>query len=184
VGEEYMGLKSCKDAPNCFSSSIPLDDDPDHSIPPWVYPKDKSLTMAMEDIYKVIQNYPPGQSNIDGGGFDIKAYDPQKGYLYVQFESLKNGYIDDFEAAYIDTTTKNRDDDDDNVDVNQGKIDRHIHNSIQIRSSSRVGYLDYGVNAKRINYIVRELQRPPYGWTNLHEITESTHRRYYIENEI
>ena len=172
AGEEYLGLRSCNYAPNCFSSSIPLKDDPDHSIPPWVYPKDKTLEQAMEDIYNVIQKYPPGQRNIDGGGFEIKTYDPKNGYLYVQFESLKNGYIDDFEAAYInDTTTTNNN-----------------NNQIQIRSSSRVGYLDYGVNAKRIQYLTRELHNnPKYGWTSLSDddgIQASTHKRYFIENEI
>jgi uncharacterized protein (DUF1499 family) len=172
AGEEYIGLKSCNYAPNCFSSSIPLDGDPDHSIPPWIYPKDKSLSMAMEDIYNVIQNYPPGQGNIDGGGFDIKTYDPKNGYIYVQFESLKNGYIDDFEAAHI-----RNDDDSDDTDKNR---------SIQIRSSSRVGYLDYGVNAKRINCMARELRRnPKYGpWPSVDGVSESTHRRYFMENEV
>jgi uncharacterized protein (DUF1499 family) len=177
-----MGLKSCKDAPNCFSSSIPIHDDPDHSIPAWVYPKDKDLTRAMEDIYQVIQNYPPGQSNVDGGGFEIKVYDKKNGYIYVQFESLKNGYIDDFEAAYIPPTTTSYTLDD-NDDTDDTKNNSSVENSIQVRSSSRVGYLDYGVNAKRINYIANEL-RTKYGWTAVEGVNETTHRRYYIENEL
>lgn len=31
------------------------------------------------------------------GGFQIQNLDAEKGYIYVQFESLKRGYIDDVE---------------------------------------------------------------------------------------
>ena len=133
--------------------------------------------MAMEDLYQVILHYPPGQANIDGGGFDIQTYDPKNGYLYVQFESLKNGYIDDFEAAYVTPSTTDTTGSDNNNNHNQ-------HQTIQIRSSSRVGYLDYGVNAKRINYIARELKSPTYGWIAADGVPEATHRRYFIENEV
>ena len=149
-----------------------------------MYPKDHDLTMAMEDIYNVIQKYSPGQGNVDGGGFEIKKYDPKNGYIYVQFESLKNGYIDDFEAAYIippaDVTI---DDNDDDAKNTSSKSNMNTNtNSIQIRSSSRVGYLDYGVNVKRINYIANEL-RTKYGWT-VQDVNAKTHRRYFIENEL
>ena len=65
--------------------------------------------------------YEPGQSNIDGGGFDIVTFDPKAGYMYVQFESLKNGFIDDLELALVD----------DDMDKN----------AVQVRSSSRLGYV-------------------------------------------
>jgi uncharacterized protein (DUF1499 family) len=65
--------------------------------------------------------YEPGQSNIDGGGFDIVTFDPKAGYMYVQFESLKNGFIDDLEFAFID--------------------DDKDKNAVQVRSSSRLGYV-------------------------------------------
>ena len=176
-----MGLKYCKDAPNCFSSSISVEDDPDHSIPAWIFPTDKELSVAMQDIQEVIAKYPPGQANIDGGGFEIKTFDPKSGYIYVQFESLKNGYIDDFEAAYISPIASNDTDDSSSSSSSNssGGVD---HRKIQVRSSSRVGYLDYGVNAKRINYIAREL-RTKYGWT-AEGVHPATHERYFIENEI
>lgn len=65
--------------------------------------------------------YEPGQSNIDGGGFDIVTFDPKAGYIYVQFESLKNGYIDDLELALVG--------------------DDKDKNAVQVRSSSRLGYV-------------------------------------------
>lgn len=40
---------------------------------------------------------PPPQQEIDGGGFQVVTSTPT--YLYVQFESLKAGYIDDVEFA-------------------------------------------------------------------------------------
>ena len=46
---------------------------------------------------EALKDYPPGQQEIDGGGFEIKKMDLEKGYIYVQFESLKRGYIDDVE---------------------------------------------------------------------------------------
>jgi uncharacterized protein (DUF1499 family) len=155
MGEEYFGLKSCTFAPNCFSSSIT--DDSDHSIPPWYFPS--TLQEAMADVYTVLQQYPPGQNGVDGGGFEIKTYDPTNGYVYVQFEALKNGYIDDFELAYV----------------------KNPENSLQVRSSSRVGYLDYGVNAKRINYIAQELRKR--GW-KAEGVDYTTHRFYVAENEL
>ena len=64
--------------------------------------------------------YRPGQNNIDGGGFDIVTFDPKAGYMYVQFESLKFGFIDDFELAVVGDKS---------------------NNEVQVRSSSRLGYV-------------------------------------------
>ena len=162
VGEEYKGLKHCGAAPNCFCSTDTLEDDPAHSIPAWVWPQDlgSDKEKAFAQLTEVINAYEPGQSNIDGGGFKIVTYDPKKGYIYVQFESLKNGYIDDLELAYID-----------------GMGDR----SIQVRSSSRVGYLDFGVNAKRLNYIAKALRSK--GW-DAKGVDLDTHTNYAIQNDL
>ena len=101
VGEEYLGLKHCGGAPNCFCSTESLEDDPDHSIPAWIWPEDlgSDKEKAFQQLVDVLNAYQPGQSNVDGGGFKIIASDPKKGYIYTQFESLKNGYVDDFELA-------------------------------------------------------------------------------------
>ena len=105
--------------------------------------------------------YQPGQSNIDGGGFDIVTFDPKAGYIYVQFESLKNGYVDDFELAAVG--------------------DEKDSNAVQVRSSSRLGYLDFGVNAKRINYIAKALREK--GW-EAEGVVLKTHRGYAEENGV
>ena len=147
-------------APNCFCSTDSLADDPDHNIPPWKWPADKFPTRedAFQQLYEVVAAYPPGQSNIDGGGFDIVTYDPKAGYLYVQFESLKNGFIDDVEFAIIGDDEK-----------------------VKVRSSSRLGYLDFGVNAKRLNYLAKALREK--GWDAV-GVDMKTHRGYAEENGI
>ncbi|KAL3762960.1 hypothetical protein ACHAWU_001107 [Discostella pseudostelligera] len=163
AGEEYLGLKPCGAAPNCFCSTDSVEDSPDTNIPPFKWPTNQltSREAAFQQLYEVVKAYPPGQSNIDGGGFDIVAYDPKAGYIYVQFESLKNGYVDDFELAVIG-------------DKNDGNV-------VQVRSSSRLGYLDFGVNAKRINYLAKELRSK--GW-DAPGVQLETHRGYAEENGV
>ncbi len=130
-----LGLKSngklamCDDGLNCFSTS----GDEIHRIDLW---KPKPGNNAMKDLTETIKAYPPGQSRVDKGGFSIVTSKPD--YLYVQFESMKHGFIDDVEFA-----------------VNK-------NNEVQVRSSSRIGGLDLGVNAKRLNWISADLRGK--GW--------------------
>lgn len=46
------------------------------------------LAYYMHDSHGVLRS---------SGGFQIQNLDAEKGYIYVQFESLKRGYIDDVE---------------------------------------------------------------------------------------
>ena len=138
-----------------------VEDDPDHSIPAWKWPSDYDQSRAFDELQVVLQSYPPGQNGVDGGGFEIKKFDPSKGYLYVQFEALKNGYIDDVEMAVI------------------GDADPA---AVQVRSSSRIGYLDFGVNAKRLNYLAKELRSK--GWEAEGVDLVKAHRGYAVENQI
>lgn len=158
-GEEYLGLKHCGAAPNCFSSTD--SDDPDHVIPAWQWPADLSLKDAFTQLDDAIKNYKPGQGNIDGGGFQIVKSDLDKGYIYTQFESLKNGYIDDVEFAFINPSNN------------------ESANKVQVRSSSRIGYLDFGVNGKRLNYIAKEMKAK--GWI-AEGVNAATHEFYVMEN--
>mmetsp|Transcript_23497 Transcript_23497/g.49703 ORF Transcript_23497/g.49703 Transcript_23497/m.49703 type:complete len:269 (+) Transcript_23497:1304-2110(+) len=162
VGEEYLGLKPCDSyKPNCFCSTDSIEDSPDSSIPPFKWPADKLTSQedAFQQLYEVVNAYEPGQSNIDGGGFDIVTFDPKAGYIYAQFESLKNGYIDDLELAVVGSEKDN--------------------NAVQLRSSSRLGFLDFGVNAKRINYLANALRAK--GW-DAPGVGYSTHRGYADQN--
>ena len=164
--DDYVGLKVCGPAPNCFSSTIPVGEDPDHSIPAWVWPKEfeDDKAKAFAQLNQVIASYPPGQNGVDGGGFAVQKFDPDKGYFYVIFEALKNGYYDDVEFAYIAPEAG-------------GSSSRQI----QVRSSSRVGYLDLGVNAKRLNWIAKELRTK--GW-DAEGVDFKTHQGYVLENEL
>jgi uncharacterized protein (DUF1499 family) len=159
-GDEYLGLKNCGAAPNCFCSTMSVEDDPDHSIPPFVWPSEQDQAQALDQLYSVLKAYPPGQNDVDGGGFEIQKYDAAKGYIYVQYESLKNGYIDDVEFAVID-----------------GYGPRQV----QVRSSSRLGYLDFGVNSKRLNWIAKALREK--GW-DAEGVNYKTHAGYAAENQI
>mmetsp|Transcript_26619 Transcript_26619/g.34520 ORF Transcript_26619/g.34520 Transcript_26619/m.34520 type:complete len:246 (-) Transcript_26619:355-1092(-) len=146
---EGSSLKICGNAPNCFSSSADPEEDPDHYVPPFKYTKSKDD--AMKDVIKAIKKYQPGENNIDGGGWEVKKL--TNDYIYVQFESLKHGYIDDLEIAVQD------------------------NGNALVRSSSRIGYLDFQVNAKRINAIGQSLMRSG-GW-EIEPITAKSHPTYF-----
>ena len=123
-------LKRCAYEPNCFSTS----GDEEHLLPPW---RSKAGRNAMSELVEAINAYPPYQARIDGGGFSVVT--SSEDYIYVQFESLKNGFIDDVEFFV------------------------HRGGEVQVRSSSRLGFLDLGVNAKRLNWISAYLRAK--GWT-------------------
>ena len=162
-------LKSCTDGkPHCFSSSPEVFEDNDlfnadygttegWLIPPFKF--DKPVTEAWADLKAVVSEYPPGQRGIDGGGFKIiteSTSQDDTAYIYVQFESRRRGYIDDFEMAL------------------RGGMG-------QIRTSSRLGYLDYGVNAKRVNYFAEALQAR--GWKTTPLLSKG-HEEYFSLNGV
>ena len=90
------------------------------------------------------------------GGFEIDK-SSKDGYFYVRYESLKNGYIDDLELALSDNAPY----------------------VLRVRSSSRVGFLDFNVNEKRLNRLAADLRAR--GWT-VPEITAKTHPDYFAQN--
>jgi len=87
-------------------------------------------------VKKIIDTYEVGHDDIDGGGFKVIEYNKKDQYLYVQFQSYKAGYIDDFECWFNPEKKK-----------------------FDVRSSSRVGYSDLGVNAARLEYIAKRLEK-------------------------
>ena len=149
-------LKLCGAAPNCFSTTPDSFSD-EHAIPTWTPPAKASRAAAVEDVAAAIAGYAPGQSGVDGGGFEVQGKATGGGYFYVRYESLKNGYIDDVEFAVGDAAPF----------------------PVRVRSASRVGYLDYEVNAKRLNALSAELRAR--GWA-APEITAKTHPGYFAQN--
>ena len=86
--------------PNCFSTEKLDGDDEDvelyssYLIPRWTYVGEGGVEGAMKDLRESIDAYVPGAENIDGGGFEVQPSSGDPNYLYVQFESLKHGYVD------------------------------------------------------------------------------------------
>ena len=162
-------LRMClKPSPNCFSttpdtfSADPDSDTPSmwgdgdiHAIARWQYPKAYTPDEAYQIIGDVLSSYPPGQQDIDGGGFKVVTADGVRRYYYAQFESLRRGYIDDVEIK---------------VDDDAG---------VQVVSSSRLGYLDFRVNAVRLNYLAGQLRKKGFVAA---EITPATHAIYFDSN--
>jgi len=162
-------LKPCIDGkPHCFSTSPEEFEDNDlfntdsgqaaeWLVTPFTYTK--SLADAFEDLKGAIAIYPPGQRGIDGGGFKLitETATTNGAYLYVQFESLRKGYVDDMEFA--------------------------LSNGIlNIRTSSRLGYLDLGVNAKRFNWFAQRLGQLN-GWKTT-PILSQAHEEYFALNRV
>mgnify|MGYP001228875038 CR=1 FL=1 len=107
----------------------------------------------LRTLAEVVRNYKPGQGGVDGGGFQVVSQSDE--YFYVQFEALKKGFIDDVEFA----------------------MGKGAKREVLVRSSSRVGYTDFGVNAVRLNYISASLREK--GW-KIDEITPKSHSDYWV----
>uniref|UniRef100_A0A7S0NUA3 Uncharacterized protein n=1 Tax=Calcidiscus leptoporus TaxID=127549 RepID=A0A7S0NUA3_9EUKA len=162
-------LKPCLDGkPHCFSTSREELDDNDlynadygqtneWLVRPFTYAK--SLAEAVDDVKGLITAYPPGQRGIDGGGFKVisETVTASSAYFYVQFESLRRGYVDDMEFALGDGV-------------------------MNVRTSSRLGYLDMGVNAKRFNFFAQRLSHIS-GW-NTALIVSKGHEEYFSLNRV
>jgi len=165
-------LRAClKPSPNCFSTTPDRlgaddDDDDDDDKPKSMWGNDDIHVISRwqgkgspDEVFvalsQALKAYVPGQGDIDGGGFEIITTDPKQRYLYTQFESLRRGYIDDLELR---------------VDDDSG---------VQIVSSSRLGYLDFQVNAKRLNYLASQLRKKGFV---ADEITAKTHPVYFDSN--
>ena len=99
------------------------------------------------------------QRGIDGGGFKVisESLNADQGYIYVQFESRRRGYIDDFEVALRDGVAN-------------------------LRTSSRLGYLDLGVNAKRWNWFADNLASKS-GWVTSRVLAKD-HEEYFSLNNV
>lgn len=134
-------LKGCSTSPNCFSSASTY---PESYLEPWRFSKGGS-TQAFGDLLVAVEAYKPGQRGVDGGGFQVQETKPESGYLYVQFESLKKGYKDDVEFLVRADASGDG-------------------GEVRVRSASRQGLKDLGVNAKRLNGIAEGLQKLE-GWS-------------------
>ena len=96
----FSGLRGCDGKPNCFTSTTGdtlLEDRIPTGVDTLVAPlkPPASDSALFKSLAKVVKAYQPGQGFVDGGGFQVVK--ETESYLYLQFESLKKGYIDDVE---------------------------------------------------------------------------------------
>jgi len=126
-------LKGCPSTSNCWSTFAT---DDKHVSAAFTY--DKPKEEAIQDLTQVLNAYPKDglkideKTLVDGGGWRMMKI--EDGYIYLEYESKKFGFIDDVEFF-----------------VQDGKI--------QYRSASRLGDSDLGVNAYRLNFIANELKK-------------------------
>lgn len=145
LGSAEKGLSGCPGQPvkkSCWSS----EDKQGRKIKPWQPPssiagKQQAIVQSIEET---INEYPQrGQNDVDKGGWkQVENYiSTTNGATYIRYEftSGKFKYIDDLEF----------------IIYKDGKI--------SIRTASRNGGFDYNVNATRINYIAKLLEKK--GWT-------------------
>lgn len=135
-----------------ISSGLALDPCPKGSknciLTRWTPPPKANKGIVVKTIMEVVNSYPPsGQAGIDGAGYDIVENTlSSKGRARIEYKNcgafakLFNGgkpYIDDL-VVQLD-----------------GK-------EVSVRSSSRMGQSDLGVNKKRLQYYAKALREK--GW--------------------
>jgi len=141
-------VEPCKDgANNCYSSASPKGR---NYAAPWVWPAGTSRDDAIKTLRGVLEAYPKdGQDSVDQGGWNF-AEDKLGSTGYARIEYLSG--IGNF-ARFFNGGKPFVDDLEVSVD----------ESSVSVRSASRVGDSDLGVNAKRLNYIANALSAK--GWT-------------------
>jgi uncharacterized protein (DUF1499 family) len=146
-GSADIPLSPCPGQPlkkNCWST----EDTQSRRLARWVPPPNRASAVAiLQDIESVINSYPQeGQADVDKGGW--KLADRQTNvngvtYLRYEFTSGRFQYVDDLEIRVAE--------------------DKKSVVQISVRTASREGGYDFGVNAARIDFIQAALQEK--GWT-------------------
>jgi len=157
VGRRLIGCQ--RGSMNCFSSTSLRRSG--CKIDAWNFTGKASAQEAFREVRAAVDAYPPGQNDIDGGGFQVAFED--KDYMRVEYESLRFAYIDDVEFLLGPVSS---------TEAGSGQV--------QVRSSSRQGKADFGVNAMRLNKLGSILKKKG-GWA-VRRITRETHPKYYEEN--
>eukprot|EP00542_Grammatophora_oceanica_P015634 CAMPEP_0194028198 /NCGR_PEP_ID=MMETSP0009_2-20130614/2232_1 /TAXON_ID=210454 /ORGANISM="Grammatophora oceanica, Strain CCMP 410" /LENGTH=173 /DNA_ID=CAMNT_0038667521 /DNA_START=107 /DNA_END=628 /DNA_ORIENTATION=+ len=116
----------------------------------WTPPSGTDKKASIAAVKSVIDAYPQeGQGDVDGGGWSIaESFDGGSGR--VEFKSSGKGNLARFFNGGKPFT------DDFTIEVEDSGV-------VQIKSQSRVGDSDFGVNAKRVDYLAAALAAK--GWT-------------------
>ena len=141
-----VDLKPCpKGANNCWSSAST----DATKVATWSWPASSTRDQALKTLSAVIDGYPQaGQSGVDLGGWTFADDEiASTGYARLEFKSGVGNMAKFFNGGkpFVD-----------DLEFNVEKA------GVCIRSASRVGDSDFGVNAKRVNWIATELRAK--GW--------------------
>jgi len=136
-------IKACaKGANNCWSTAST----DKTSLKPWTFPNKKT---AAKELRAALEAYPQGgQNKADEGGWSFAVDELDKsGYARLEYKSGLGNMAKYFNGGkpFVD-----------DLEVLVGS------DSVSVRSSSRVGDSDLGVNAKRLAYLAKDLKAK--GW--------------------
>ena len=180
-GASFAAIRPCKSGTqNCFSTAGP----DKNKISQWVWPSDMSRADATASLKTVLSAYPQaGQDGVDGGGWTLTTDTlADKGFAAFEFRSAGTGnmakffnggkpFIYDLEVSVEDTYVRAP------LEhipapacarrpwlcANRSLRAAPVRAQVAVLSASRVGDSDFGVNAKRVNYIAKGLREK--GWT-------------------
>ena len=136
-------IKACsKGANNCWSTAST----DKTALKPWTFPNKKT---AVKELRAALEAYPQGgQNKADEGGWSFAVDELDKsGYARLEYKSGLGNM-----AKYFNGNQPFVDD----LEVLVGG------DSVSVRSSSRIGDSDLGVNAKRLAYLAKDLKAK--GW--------------------
>mmetsp|Transcript_19710 Transcript_19710/g.63368 ORF Transcript_19710/g.63368 Transcript_19710/m.63368 type:complete len:126 (+) Transcript_19710:318-695(+) len=111
---------------------------------PWKWPSSTSRSSAIATLKEVLAAYPrEGQGDVDKGGWAYAEGDLADGAARLEFKSGVGQFAKFFNGGkpFVD-----------DVEFTVGT------DAVAVKSASRVGDSDLGVNAKRLNYIAAKLR--------------------------
>ena len=144
VAANAADIKACpKGANNCWSTAST----DKTSLKPWTFPGKKAD--AVKQLRAALEAYPQaGQNKADEGGWSFAVDELDKsGYARLEYKSGLGNMAKYFNGGkpFVD-----------DLEVLVGG------DSVSVRSSSRIGDSDLGVNAKRLAYLAKDLKAK--GW--------------------
>ncbi|CAJ1966842.1 unnamed protein product [Cylindrotheca closterium] len=138
VAEPANALEACKKgSKNCIRTT-------------WTPPASSSKAGTIASLKKALESYPKGgQDKVDLGGWELVEDNFSSGKARLEYKSGVGNFANFFNGGkpFVDDL----------------KLEIEDTGLVQVRSSSRVGDSDLGVNQKRLKYLGKTLQAA--GWT-------------------
>jgi Protein of unknown function (DUF1499) len=118
----------------------------------WEAPRGANRQRLVQDLQKTLNAYPQqGQNDVDKGGWTIAENDLQSsGSARVEYKSGVGPFaiMLNFGKPFVD-----------DLRIQIASDNKQVF----VRSSSRIGQSDLGVNKKRLDYLTKEIRK--LGWT-------------------